>query len=122
MASFPCPCCGHLTLSEQRMYDLCDVCFWEDDLNQLSDPTSPRGANGYSLIDGQASYIETGASHVVFLDKVREPTESEPLDPGWRPVNLAIDRFEPGRDEIDGHNPTATELYYWRPSYWLAPK
>jgi cysteine-rich CPCC protein len=26
-----CPCCGHATLSERGVYQICPVCFWEDD-------------------------------------------------------------------------------------------
>jgi hypothetical protein len=28
---FRCPCCKHKTLSERAKYEICAVCFWEDD-------------------------------------------------------------------------------------------
>jgi hypothetical protein len=28
---FRCPCCKYKTLSERAGYDICAVCFWEDD-------------------------------------------------------------------------------------------
>jgi len=28
---YSCPCCGYLTLPERGAYDICPVCFWEDD-------------------------------------------------------------------------------------------
>lgn len=28
---YPCPCCGYKTLSEQGEYDICNICYWEDD-------------------------------------------------------------------------------------------
>jgi Cysteine-rich CPCC len=28
---YACPCCGFLTLDERGGYDICPVCFWEDD-------------------------------------------------------------------------------------------
>jgi hypothetical protein len=28
---YPCPCCGFVTLSERSVYEICPVCFWEDD-------------------------------------------------------------------------------------------
>jgi Cysteine-rich CPCC len=27
----PCPCCGCLTLDDRRRFEICSVCFWEDD-------------------------------------------------------------------------------------------
>lgn len=26
-----CPCCGFLTLDERGTFEICPVCFWEDD-------------------------------------------------------------------------------------------
>jgi hypothetical protein len=28
---FRCPCCKYKTLSERARYEICAVCFWEDD-------------------------------------------------------------------------------------------
>ena len=28
---YACPCCGFLTLPSRGGYDICPVCFWEDD-------------------------------------------------------------------------------------------
>lgn len=28
---FACPCCGYLTLDERGEFEICNVCFWEDD-------------------------------------------------------------------------------------------
>jgi hypothetical protein len=119
MANYPCPCCGHLTVNDERTYDLCDVCFWENDLDQLANPTSSKGANGYSLIDGQETFIRVGASHKTFLQKVRAPNESEPIEAGWRPVDLSIDRFEPELAVIGVERWILGTQYYWRANYWL---
>jgi hypothetical protein len=33
---YPCPCCGYLMFYEgPGSYDICKICFWEDDLSQL---------------------------------------------------------------------------------------
>ncbi|WP_132285335.1 CPCC family cysteine-rich protein [Kribbella sp. VKM Ac-2568] len=49
---FPCVCCGHLTMSDQAgSFEICPVCFWEDDLVQLRWPTSAIGANRVPLVD-----------------------------------------------------------------------
>lgn len=26
-----CYCCGYFTIEERGQYEICDVCFWEDD-------------------------------------------------------------------------------------------
>lgn len=28
---YPCPCCRYITLPTRGGYDICPVCFWEDD-------------------------------------------------------------------------------------------
>ncbi|MBK8722315.1 MAG: hypothetical protein IPL95_08625 [Saprospiraceae bacterium] len=40
---------------------MCEVCFWEDDPNQLDDPNYEGGANRVSLKQGQKNFIEFGA-------------------------------------------------------------
>lgn len=59
------------------MYELCPVCFWEDDPHQAEDPTSSDGANGVSLTEARSTYLRIGAMDAVFLTKVRVPTVDE---------------------------------------------
>jgi len=37
---YPCPCCGYRTLISPPpgTYDICEVCFWEDDAGQFEYP------------------------------------------------------------------------------------
>ncbi len=40
--SFTCPCCGFITLHEDHhVYEICEVCDWEDDPVQFEFPDSP---------------------------------------------------------------------------------
>lgn len=32
---FTCPCCGYITLESEHEYDICPICFWEDDWIQF---------------------------------------------------------------------------------------
>ncbi|GAB3658586.1 hypothetical protein GCM10027596_15070 [Nocardioides korecus] len=113
----PCPCCGHLTLPDgPGGYDLCPVCFWENDGTQLRWPMG-GGANGISLVEGQRAYRRHGAVDRRFRGRVRPPQEDEPLDTGWRPFDAALDWTDPtlpGRRWPKNHE----ALYYWRPTYW----
>jgi hypothetical protein len=31
---YRCPCCGFITLAERAAFEICDVCYWEDDGRQ----------------------------------------------------------------------------------------
>jgi hypothetical protein len=59
-----CPCCGFKTLSERGGYEICDVCFWEDDGQDDDDADEVLGGpNGdLSLTEGRANYRAFGAS------------------------------------------------------------
>jgi addiction module HigA family antidote len=78
-ASYRCPCCKCLTLQERGGYEICPVCFWEDD--GQDDPYADQisgGANGEtSLTQGRANYAKYGAMEERFIKSVRKPTEDE---------------------------------------------
>ncbi|HEP9402485.1 hydrolase, partial [Pseudomonas aeruginosa] len=42
---YPCPCCGYLTFDEEPCgtYEICPVCYWEDDIAQNKDPDYDGG-------------------------------------------------------------------------------
>src|SRR5688572_21113282 len=58
-----CPCCASLTLPARGQYELCPVCFWEDDGQDDDDADVVRGGpNGLlSLTQAQANYAASGA-------------------------------------------------------------
>lgn len=55
----PCPCCNYETLVERGQYDICPVCFWEDDGN--NDPNGYSGPNHMTLSEGRSNYEKYGA-------------------------------------------------------------
>jgi hypothetical protein len=115
---YPCPACGHQVFGELWGHEVCDICFWEDDPFQLRHPWAGIGANGgVSLLDAQAGYQRFGAVREDLERHVRPPKDDEPLDPGWRPLDPALDAYE---REPSGtpHPDDLTLLYYWRPTYW----
>ena len=115
---FPCPCCGHLVFTgEPGSYDICPVCWWEDDLVQLRWPHFAGGANHPSLVEAQETYVRTGASDARLLEHVRPAESSEPLDPEWRPFDSERDheeRFIGGVDYGKTYADDLTSYYYWR--------
>jgi hypothetical protein len=76
---YPCPCCGYLTLGEKPpgTYEVCPVCFWEDDPIQFQDPTYSGGANRVSLEKARQNFANFGAVEERHRGNVRKPTEEE---------------------------------------------
>jgi hypothetical protein len=74
-----CPCCGHRTLDDLSpgSYEICPVCFWEDDLIQFEDPAFRGGANRVSLTEARRNYAQFGACDRQALTYVRPPNPSE---------------------------------------------
>ncbi len=79
----PCPCCGYLTFGDDSpgTYDICPVCFWEDDPVQHDDPTLAGGANTVSLDEARRNYASFGASSKECMTMVRSPKPEE-IPPG----------------------------------------
>jgi len=92
---YPCPCCGYLVFEEEPgSYDICPICFWEDDLLQLRFADAAGGANRVSLREGQRAYIAAGACEARFVGYVRQPTDADQRDLGWRLLDPARDNVE----------------------------
>ena len=74
-----CPCCGCRTLSERGRFEICEVCFWEDDGQDDYDADVVRGGpNGsLSLTQARANYLRCGASNDRRVPHVRAPRAEE---------------------------------------------
>ena len=76
---YRCPCCGCRTLGERGGFEICPVCFWEDDGQDDADADTVRGGpNGsLSLTQARQNFREFGASDRKSLQQVRKPTPEE---------------------------------------------
>ncbi|MGC4942942.1 CPCC family cysteine-rich protein [Kribbella sp. DT2] len=120
---YPCVCCGHLTMDETvGSYQICPVCFWEDDQVQLRTPDTVLGANRVPLVEAQRNYLAYGACDEHARKYVRPPQDDEPLERGWRPIDLGQDVFEEPADSTPGWIADGTILYWWRATYWKADR
>lgn len=83
---FYCPCCGYNTLNEAPTgtYNICKVCFWEDDQIQFDDPNYEGGANRVSLIQGQQNFEKYGACEKEMVKNVTRPTKQNIRNPEWK--------------------------------------
>jgi hypothetical protein len=113
---YTCACCGYRTFGDRPgSYEICHVCFWEDDLVQLLDPWYAGGANVPSLVTSQATFARAGAMEERFLPNVKGVLESDERDVQWRPVVGGDRAFVMiPRDLSDDEFDNLDHLYYWR--------
>ncbi|WP_239990193.1 CPCC family cysteine-rich protein [Corticimicrobacter populi] len=113
---FTCPCCGYLMFSEPPgSYDICPICFWEDDGFQLYYPEQSGGANPSSLLTAQVNFIQFGACDRAMASKTRTITPDDIRDERWFPlwmrkVHLPDADTEPSHPQATH---SMTDLYYW---------
>lgn len=81
---YACPCCRFLTLDERGGYEICPVCFWEDDGQDDQDATRVRGGpNGaLSLEQARRNFATFGACDERSRQHVRAPLPDEKQDAG----------------------------------------
>ncbi len=74
-----CPCCGCRTLAERGGWEICPVCFWEDDGQDDHDAAVVRGGpNGsLSLAEARANYLRLGACEESMVGNIRPPRAGE---------------------------------------------
>ena len=72
--TYRCPCCKYKTLFGRGGYELCPVCFWEDDGQDEHDADEIRGGpNGVlGLRQAQDNFQKFRAMEKCFAQKVRE--------------------------------------------------
>jgi hypothetical protein len=77
---YKCYCCGYFTLDEnpeKPTFDVCPVCFWENDPLQNEKPDYSGGANEVSLIQAKKNFKLFGAVEESLIKYVREPLLEE---------------------------------------------
>ncbi len=117
MESYPCPCCGYFTLDDwPGSFEICRICFWEDDPVQNLDPWFEGGPNRVPLIQAQANYAQFGAMERCFIEKVEPARATDRKDPTWRAVSeddRALVRTPRELWEA-GQGRDLDAWYYWR--------
>ena len=76
---YKCPCCGFRTLTERGGYEICPVCFWEDDGQDDHDADEVRGGpnSALSLTQARENFQTLGACEKRCVPNVRKPLHSE---------------------------------------------
>jgi hypothetical protein len=106
-----CPCCGYKTLSSERHYDICSICFWEDDPIQYDDPFYEGGANHISLLTAKENFEQIGACDLESIQYVRKPSIYPDRDTDWKPYaeflfELCQNQFEISRFDLEKFHPS----------------
>ena len=60
--SHQCPCCDYYTLNERRSYEICAICYWEDDGQDLDALDVVSGPNHITLRQARHNFEKVGAS------------------------------------------------------------
>lgn len=76
---YKCPCCGFYTFEKRPNgnYDICEVCFWEDDSSHPEDVHFVVGANKVSLLQARENFLTFGACEEEMIPYVRKPKKDE---------------------------------------------
>jgi Cysteine-rich CPCC len=71
-----CPCCDYFTLEEPHAWEICHICFWEDDGIYLDRPDFGSGANhGMTLRQARENFRLLGACEATMLENVLPASE-----------------------------------------------
>ncbi|MBK7975122.1 MAG: hypothetical protein IPK07_18170 [Deltaproteobacteria bacterium] len=80
-----CPCCGYPTLTSRAYYEICELCWWEDE--PLDDETEASVANhGMTLSQARENF----RTHGVMYDPAADPRLSGPDGPRERAIKQAL--------------------------------
>jgi len=114
MEKYPCPCCGYCVFEQATgSYNICPICFWEDDEFQLTYPFA-IGANRVNLFVAQNNFLVLRTSEEKFIKLVRTPLSKDMQDPDWRTLDIEKDIIRTSEEKkywLQHNNP---DLYYWR--------
>lgn len=75
-AIYQCPACDYFTLSKRGEYDICPICFWEDDGLDLDKVDQVSGPNHVTLREARVNFRSIGAC--------RQDMQPNVLDEGSR--------------------------------------
>jgi len=65
-----CPCCDYFTLGERGGYEICPVCFWEDDGIDIDDLDEHSAPNHLTLREGRQNFEKFGACDSAMVKNV----------------------------------------------------
>jgi hypothetical protein len=110
-----CACCGYKTIEEKGNFEICPICYWEDDPVQEADPWVEGGANVPSLFTAQHNYENFGAMEERFVPNIRAARPDDIKDSTWRELTEGDKKFCTTPREIEKAWGTENQISY---NYW----
>lgn len=102
---FACPCCGYPTLCERGAYEICKLCFWEDDgqNDANADEVLPGPNQGYSLTEARRNFERYLVMYPPEEDPRFEGGDNEKMKQIKRALIAAFDKMlsEPPAGELN---------------------
>jgi hypothetical protein len=77
--TYQCPCCDYFTLVNRGAYEVCPVCYWEDDGSDLATLDEPSGANHITLREARGNFERLGAADAAAVGLVATRAERDGL-------------------------------------------
>lgn len=76
---YQCRCCGNYTLDKppEGNYEICPVCFWEDNTMAYDEPDEECFCNHVSFNQARKNYKAFGACELDVKNHVRKPNSRE---------------------------------------------
>lgn len=65
-----CPCCDYYTLTGRAGFEVCPICYWEDDGQDLGELDVVSGRNHITLRQARKNFLAIGASDQAALSLV----------------------------------------------------
>lgn len=90
----PCPACGYPTVRSRSSYEICEICRWEDDGTDRSQPDKPSGPNRDVTLRQAATNL---VRHGIAEDPANPLTPSEYTHPD---VLAAVDRVRAAYERL----------------------
>ncbi len=84
-----CPICGYHTLEERFNYEICTICFWEDDTQVKLTEDLFSEANKLKVSEAQVNYMLHGVVDGNYKDNARKPITTDIRAKDWKLTQAA---------------------------------
>lgn len=74
---FQCPCCDYYTLAGRAGFEICPICYWEDDGQDMGELDRVSGPNHITLRAARENFERIGASDEAALPLVAAPGDRD---------------------------------------------
>lgn len=76
---FQCPCCDYFTLGARGAFEVCPVCYWEDDGSDMESLDVVSGPNHITLRAARSNFERLGAADDASVPLVATAEERDGL-------------------------------------------